>query len=524
MEDDKDTKLDQPLDKNITLESLLDAPPSKNVCKRKISDSNNYVIHPIPPNKRPRGQMSQAKEASLELIAILLQQDVNGFFHFAPKKSKHDDKLTNLSLRVLERYIHTNKVKNLAHLREFVEELFSSFQINSNNSSSNNSVLTAAPLEGWSVVCAEANRLLLIARRWFDSIGEESELMRELIYPQVDDTHEVTALGLLNPDNKGLVSATERVRTIGEEVGPVNFGMHLSPNGGYREDRRNRVIPYTYLNYGPYSTFGPSFDSGASNCSPEANQLLLSTTWLPARMLYSLEEAYVGQGKNGENEIDECPWSRFRCVPEAEDDAELQMALADCIREWKESKEATKDLEEIVPPIIYGDHPDGDFGLYLANAITRNLPAETDGDNEDSTNNAPVETIKIPVQEEESSKMEEIKTEEDRTEISNEEKNLELLVKSSHLLRDLYNSQYRRLGDFSEPSLAEERTLRPCRREMQTATQLASTLVDLVGRMTRGPGDILTSRAPVRRALGLDPNAPVLPPSPEEKSVELTSE
>lgn len=86
MEDDKNTKLDQQLDRNITLESLLDAPPSKNACKRKISDSNNYVIHPVPPNKRPRGQMTQAKEASLELIAILLQQDVNGFFHFTPKK------------------------------------------------------------------------------------------------------------------------------------------------------------------------------------------------------------------------------------------------------------------------------------------------------------------------------------------------------------------------------------------------------------------------------------------------------
>lgn len=165
----------------------------------------------------------------------------------------------------------------------------------------------------------------------------------------------------------------------------MNFGTHLSPNGGYREDRRNRVIPYTYLNYGPYSTFGPSFDSGASNCSPEANQLLLSTTWLPARMLYSLEEVDVTPGKNGENELDECPWSRLRCVPEAEDDAELQTALADCIREWKESKEATKDLEEIVPAIIYGNHPDGDFGLYLANAITRNLPLETDGDNKDKT-------------------------------------------------------------------------------------------------------------------------------------------
>lgn len=120
--------------------------------------------------------------------------------------------------------------------------------------------------------------------------------------------------------------------------------------------------------------------------------------------------------------------------------------------------------------------------------------------------------------------MEDIKTEENKLELSNEEKNVEMLAKSSHLLRDLYNAQHRRLGDFSEPSLADERILRPGRREVQTAIQLASTLVGLVGRMTRGPGDILISRAPVRRALGLDPDAPVLPPSPAEKSVDLTSE
>ena len=152
----------------------------------------------------------------------------------------------------------------------------------------------------------------------------------------------------------------------------MSFGVHLSQFGGYREDRRNRVIPYTYLNYGPYSSFGPIFDSGASNCSPEANQLLLSTSWLPARMLYSLE-AREDMGNRVE-EDEECPWTRLRCVPEAEDDAELQAALADCVTEWKEAREASRILESIIPPVVCGKHPDGDFGLYLANAITRNLP------------------------------------------------------------------------------------------------------------------------------------------------------
>ncbi|CDI97530.2 bromodomain containing protein 7 [Echinococcus multilocularis] len=359
--------------RNITLESLLDAQVPKETSqgdgsKRKPSDSECYVLHPIPPNKRSRGQISRPKEACLELIAILLQQDVNGFFHFAPKEVKKGDSLTKLSLRALERFVHTNKVKNVKHLREYVEELFGSYQ-HANTLSS-----TSTLLEGSAAVVAEAARLAALARRWFESIGEDSNLMNEPLYGSgaFNDASEVTALGLLNPDNRGLVSATERVRTIGEEVGQLSFGTHLSQNGGYREDRRNRVIPYTYLNYGPYASFGPTFDSGASNCSPEANQLLLSTSWLPARMLYSLEVREDADTLDDEEE--DCPWSRLRCVTEAEDDMELQASLADCAAEWKEAREASRTLEAIIPPVICGDHPDGDFKLYLANAITRNLP------------------------------------------------------------------------------------------------------------------------------------------------------
>ncbi|KAL5109357.1 Bromodomain-containing protein 7 [Taenia crassiceps] len=500
--------------RNITLESLLDAQGPKegsqgDGSKRKTSDSGDYVIHPVPPTKRSRGQTSRAKEACLELIAILLQQDVNGFFHFSPKKAKNGDGLTTLSLRTLERFVHINKIENVRHLREYVEELFASYQHATSLSSA------STPLEGGAAVVAEAARLAALARRWFESIGEDSNLMCEPLYgPSTsNDANEVTALGLLNPDNRGLVSSTERVRTIGEEVGQLSFGTHLSQNGGYREDRRNRVIPYTYLNYGPYASFGPTFDSGASNCSPEANQLLLSTSWLPARMLYSLEMREDSSVSGGGE--DDCPWSRLRCVAEAEDDTELQAALADCATEWKEAREASRILDSIIPPVICGDHPDGDFKLYLANAMTRNLEkvCEITETGLPSIHEAPKTTSDQapPMAELADTGKEagEVKDEEAKEARVNEE----LLEESSRLLRDLYNAQQRRLGDFSSAALAEERSLRACGRELLTATQLAGKLVSLVGRLTRGPGDILTSSEPVRHALGLDPAAPLLTPS-----------
>ncbi|VDK32087.1 unnamed protein product [Taenia asiatica] len=494
--------------RNITLESLLDAQGPKegsqgDGSKRKILESGDYVIHPIPPAKRPRGQTFRAKEACLELIAVLLQQDVNGFFHFSPKKAKNGDGLTTLSLRTLERFVHTNKIKNVKHLREYVEELFASYQRAASSSSA------SAPLEGCAAVVAEAARLAALARRWFESIGEDSDLMCEPLYGPAasNDANGVAALGLLNPDNRGLVSPTERVRTIGEEVGQLSFGTHLSQNGGYREDRRNRVIPYTYLNYGPYASFGPTFDSGASNCSPEANQLLLSTSWLPARMLYSLEMR-EDASTSGDGE-DDCPWSRLRCVAEAEDDMELQAALTDCAAEWKEAREASRTLEAIIPPVICGDHPDGDFKLYLANAITRNLPEVCEiAETEPSSTSDQAPPVASPAD-----ATKEVDEAKDEKEDEEARVNEELLEESSRLLRDLYNAQQRRLGDFSSAALAEERSLRACGREVRTATQLAGKLVNLVGRLTRGPGDILTSREPVRHALGLDPAAPALTPS-----------
>lgn len=87
---DSDSKSETNPTRNITLESLLDSQGAKDISgvndgKRKISDSDKYVLHSTLPNKVQRGTVSRAREAALELIAILLQQDINGFFHFTPK-------------------------------------------------------------------------------------------------------------------------------------------------------------------------------------------------------------------------------------------------------------------------------------------------------------------------------------------------------------------------------------------------------------------------------------------------------
>lgn len=91
-------------------------------------------------------------------------------------------------------------------------------------------------------------------------------------------------------------------------------------------------------------------------------------------MLYSLEPRETEQEEDSHSGN---PWSRLRLVDNlAQQDGELAAALVDCEADWKAGDEATKALEEIIPPVICSNSQDdgGDFALYLANAITRNLP------------------------------------------------------------------------------------------------------------------------------------------------------
>ncbi|KAK3085828.1 hypothetical protein FSP39_009255, partial [Pinctada imbricata] len=84
-----------------------------------------------------------------------------------------------------------------------------------------------------------------------------------------------TSMTLLNPDNDGIVSETEKVVNLGSIIGKLTSGSGTI--SGFKEDKRNRVTPVTYLNYGPFSSYGPSYDSTFANVSKEESDLLLST-------------------------------------------------------------------------------------------------------------------------------------------------------------------------------------------------------------------------------------------------------
>ncbi|XP_033754995.1 LOW QUALITY PROTEIN: bromodomain-containing protein 7-like [Pecten maximus] len=84
-----------------------------------------------------------------------------------------------------------------------------------------------------------------------------------------------TSLNIMNPDNDGTVSETEKVVNLGSLIGKLTSGT--GSLSSYKEDKRNKVTPINYLNYGPFSSYAPQYDSTFSNISKEESDLLLST-------------------------------------------------------------------------------------------------------------------------------------------------------------------------------------------------------------------------------------------------------
>ncbi|KAL1007465.1 hypothetical protein UPYG_G00087180 [Umbra pygmaea] len=83
-----------------------------------------------------------------------------------------------------------------------------------------------------------------------------------------------TTLAILNP-----------VDLTAGDVGycPVKLGMMsnrlqsgINTLQGFKEDKRNMVTPVTYMNYGPYTTYAPTYDSSFANMGKEDSDLLYS--------------------------------------------------------------------------------------------------------------------------------------------------------------------------------------------------------------------------------------------------------
>ncbi|XP_059146220.1 bromodomain-containing protein 7-like isoform X2 [Physella acuta] len=84
-----------------------------------------------------------------------------------------------------------------------------------------------------------------------------------------------TSMTILNPWNDGIVSSTQKVISLGDYMGKLKSGSGSLFK--FKEDKRNKVCPETYLCYGPFSSHAPAYDSSFASCTKEESDLLLST-------------------------------------------------------------------------------------------------------------------------------------------------------------------------------------------------------------------------------------------------------
>ncbi|XP_016003087.2 bromodomain-containing protein 7 isoform X2 [Rousettus aegyptiacus] len=84
-----------------------------------------------------------------------------------------------------------------------------------------------------------------------------------------------TTLGLLHPVDPVVGEPGYCPVRLGMTTGRLQSGVNTLQ--GFKEDKRNKVTPVLYLNYGPYSSYAPHYDSTFANISKDDSDLIYST-------------------------------------------------------------------------------------------------------------------------------------------------------------------------------------------------------------------------------------------------------
>uniref|UniRef100_H2ZE85 Bromo domain-containing protein n=1 Tax=Ciona savignyi TaxID=51511 RepID=H2ZE85_CIOSA len=80
-----------------------------------------------------------------------------------------------------------------------------------------------------------------------------------------------TTLNILNPAGG---EKKHREVDLGSLTSRLVTGIDVMPEA--KEDKRNKVTPLTYLSYGPFGSFAPTFDSRIANLTQDESDLLMS--------------------------------------------------------------------------------------------------------------------------------------------------------------------------------------------------------------------------------------------------------
>uniref|UniRef100_A0A672GML2 Bromo domain-containing protein n=1 Tax=Salarias fasciatus TaxID=181472 RepID=A0A672GML2_SALFA len=83
-----------------------------------------------------------------------------------------------------------------------------------------------------------------------------------------------TTLAILNPADPSAGDAGYCPVKLGMMANRLQNGVNTLQ--GFREDKRNRITPVSYMNYGPFTSYAPTYDSSFANVSKDDSDLIYS--------------------------------------------------------------------------------------------------------------------------------------------------------------------------------------------------------------------------------------------------------
>ncbi|XP_016411290.1 bromodomain-containing protein 7-like isoform X2 [Sinocyclocheilus rhinocerous] len=259
-----------------------------------------------------------------------------------------------------------------------------------------------------------------------------------------------TTLGILNPADLSAGDPGYCPVKLGMMGGRLQTGINTLR--GFKEDKRNMVAPVAYMNYGPFSSYAPTYDSSFAHISKEDSDLIYS---------------FYGEDNS---------------QPESE-------SIADYLAKSKEHMSRLAD--NVLDALTSGEH-----SRQLKETETDNLTMEEPAEKVDTTDDA------VVVVSEPSSGDGALGLNPDLLPESFDSEEAEHFQKkldeTTVLLRELQKVQKERLSAKQPPNIIC--LLAPTAKELQLAEKVTGNLTQLTSQVT--PGDVCSVYG-IRKAMGI---------------------
>ncbi|XP_017548723.1 bromodomain-containing protein 7 isoform X1 [Pygocentrus nattereri] len=283
-----------------------------------------------------------------------------------------------------------------------------------------------------------------------------------------------TTLGFLNPADLSAGDPGYCPVKLGMMGGRLQTGINTLQ--GFKEDKRNRVTPVTYMNYGPFSSYAPTYDSSFANISKDDSDLIYSF-YGEECSLQGSESTIADFLAKSEEHMTRLADNILDALTNGEHSKQLKEneANAQEVEEPTEKSDKADDVE-----VVGSESSSGNSMTALSSVMSLGLGLDILPESFDS---------------------------------EEAEQFQKKLDETTLLLKDLQEAQRERLSAKQPPNIIC--LLAPTAKELQLAEKVTGNLAHLTSQVT--PGDVSTVYG-IRKAMGIS-----LPTEPEETLSHLTT-